>query len=122
MLYSNQLFGVNLKIMMQTNKKKQYLDKIRYPDVKSVTPAKIGIKSTSRRKLFIPVKNYILIISMHPNVFLLKIVLKFVNQPYPTKIEETRPFFVFLKKSKFMILVFDSAHKPLQIIFITFFD
>ena len=24
---------------------------------------------------------------------------KFVNQPYSTKIEETRPFFVFMKKT-----------------------
>ena len=47
---------------------------------------------------------------------------QFINQPYPTKIDETRPFFVFLKKSKILILVFDSAHKSLQIIFITFFD
>ena len=47
---------------------------------------------------------------------------KIVNQPYPTKIEKTRPFFVFLKKSKILILVFDSVHKSLQIIFITLFD
>ena len=47
---------------------------------------------------------------------------KFVNQPYPTKIKETRPFFVFLKKSKILILVFDCCHKSLQIIFIKFFN
>ena len=51
---------------------------------------------------------------------------KFGNQPYPTKIVETTIFCVlvrnFLKKSKILILVFDSAYKSLQIIYITFFD
>ena len=40
---------------------------------------------------------------------------KFVNQPHPIKIEKTRSFFVFLKKSKIPILVFYSAHKYLLI-------
>ena len=50
------------------------------------------------------------------------LIANFFPQEYPTKIEETRPFFVFLKKSKILILVFDSAHKSLQIIFMKFFD
>ena len=44
------------------------------------------------------------------------------EQKHPTKIEKTRPLFVFLKKSKIPILVFDSAYKSLKTIFITFFD
>ena len=47
---------------------------------------------------------------------------KFVNQPHPTKIEKIRAFFVFLRKSKIPILVFDSAHKSLLTILLTFFD
>ena len=45
-----------------------------------------------------------------------------VNQPHTTKIVEIRAFFVSLKESKIPVLVFDSAHKSLLVILITFFD
>ena len=59
-----------------------------------------------------------------PEVFIgaKKIKDEFVNQPHSTKIVKIRAFFVFLKKSKILILVSNSSDEFLFIILITFFD
>ena len=63
-----------------------------------------------------------LYLSVFPSVRLSVVGSWFVNQPQPNKIEGLSTSYVFLKKSKVSILVFDSAHKSLLIISMTFSD